>query len=178
MSAKKAMDSLENIAPLPAPPIGVAHLTALDLPPVDLVRSAARAGFASVGLSIAPAATGAICYPIKAGSAEARDLNNTLADEGVTVNEVELIPMHPYFDWASAEHLRKLGADIGAQSLTVSGDDPDPARLADTLARLCDMASPYNIRVDLEFMLLRDIATYRMPSICWRVPVKPMSVSF
>lgn len=143
------------------PPIGVAHLTALELPPVEFVRAVAQAGFASVGLRIAPAAPGATCYPIKADSSEARALKSALAEEGVTVNEVEFIPMLPAFDWAIAEHLLELGGDIGARSLTVSGDDPDPVRLADTLARLCEMACPYKIRIDVEFMRWRVVASYR-----------------
>jgi sugar phosphate isomerase/epimerase len=43
--------------------------------------------------------------------------------------------------------------------VTVSGDDPDAARLAANLAALCELAGQYGLRVDLEFMRWRHVGT-------------------
>jgi sugar phosphate isomerase/epimerase len=63
-------------------------------------------------------------------------------------------------DLRGLEPLLETGASLGASSLTVSGDDPDTGRLADSFAALCDMAQPFGLRIDLEFMRWRAVGTY------------------
>ena len=53
------------------PPLGLAHFTVLEVPPLDLVSLAARIGYASVGLRLHPAFPGAPYYTIPIG--EQRD---------------------------------------------------------------------------------------------------------
>ncbi|MFJ4349250.1 sugar phosphate isomerase/epimerase family protein [Pseudomonas sp. NPDC089401] len=138
--------------------LGVAHLTALDLPPVDLVRQAARAGFAAVGLRLHPVLPGAQAYPQPVGSPAARELQRVLVGEGVRVSDIEFLSLTPQLQVAECEALLAAGAELGAASLTVSGDDDDPARLSQTFAALCELASGYGLRVDLEFMRWRAVA--------------------
>lgn len=140
-------------------PLGVAHLTALNLAPVELVREAARAGFASVGLRLHPVMPGAIAYPLKSGSLAARELKAVIAGEGVQVSDIEFVSLTPAFQLTDYEGLLAAGADLGASSLTVSGDDLDEARLVHHFAVLCELASGYGLRVDLEFMRWRPVAT-------------------
>jgi len=140
-------------------PLGVAHLTALDLPPIELVREAAQAGFSAVGLRLHPVQPGATGYPLAAGSAAARELKAAMAGEGVRVSDIEFVSLTPEFKLTDYEGLLVAGADLGASSLTVSGDDLDNARLVHNFAALCELASGYGLRVDLEFMRWRPVAT-------------------
>jgi sugar phosphate isomerase/epimerase len=140
-------------------PLGVAHLTALDLAPVELVREAARAGFAAVGLRLHPVMPGALAYSQPVGSPSARELQRVLACEGVRVRDIEFVSLRPEFQLSDHEALLAAGADLGASSLTVSGDDLDNARLVHNFAALCELASGYGLRVDLEFMRWRPVAT-------------------
>ena len=140
-------------------PLGVAHLTALNLAQFELVREAARAGFAAVGLRLHPVMPGARAYPLKSGSLAARELKAVIAGEGVRVSDIEFVSLKPAFQLTDYEGLLAAGADLGASSLTVSGDDLDHARLVHNFAALCELAGGYGMRVDLEFMRWRPVAT-------------------
>jgi sugar phosphate isomerase/epimerase len=139
--------------------IGLAHLTALDLPPPELIAAAARCGFRSVGLRVHPASAGGPAYPTRTGTASHRALAQALRAEGMRLNEIEFIQITPEIDIRSFEPMLEAGGDLGATSVTVSGDDPDPHRLAAHFAGLCDLARPFGLRVDLEFMRWRVVGT-------------------
>jgi sugar phosphate isomerase/epimerase len=141
------------------PKLAVAHLTALELTPLEWVKQAARAGFGAVGLRLNPTSAGAIAYPSIVGSEAHCALRRVLADEGMTVHDVEFIPMLPDIDVASYAPMFDAAADLGAGCVTVSGDDPDAGRLAANLAALCELAARYGLRVDLEFMRWRHVGT-------------------
>jgi len=136
-------------------PLGVAHLTALELPPPVLVREAAKAGFASVGLRVAPVAPGAIEYPLKMGTEAQQELRRILQGEGVRLYDVEFFPLTPEIDVQSYAGLLEASADLGAVSVNVSGDDPDFVRLTQTFVAMCELAGAFGLRIDLEFMRWR-----------------------
>ncbi|WEL53305.1 TIM barrel protein [Pseudomonas kermanshahensis] len=138
--------------------LGVAHLTALDLAPAVLVREASRAGFSAVGLRLHPVMPGALAYPVTAGSLALRELKAVMAGEGVRVADIEFVSLTPEVVVADYEPLLAAGAELGAVSLTVSGDDADVARLTGHFAALCELAGGYGVRVDLEFMRWRPVA--------------------
>lgn len=65
------------------------HLTALELPPAELVPAARRAGCAAVGLRIHPIVPGSVAYPFEPGSEELKAFKRLLADEGMRVQGVD-----------------------------------------------------------------------------------------
>jgi sugar phosphate isomerase/epimerase len=137
--------------------LGLGHLTALELPPPALVAEAARAGFASVGLRVVPATVGGPAYPTRVGTEAHRALKQILTAEGVRVGDIEFIQLTPEIDVQAFAAQFEAAADLGAISVTVSGDDHDHARLTAHFAELCDLAQPFGLRVDLEFMRWRAI---------------------
>lgn len=139
--------------------LGVAHLTALELAPQALVRQAASAGFGAVGLRLHPAMAGGVAYPLRAGSAQLRELQNMLPGEGMKVYDVEFVELRPEVDIGSFTWLLEAAAELGATSLTVSGDDPVHERLLANFAGLCELAWGFGIRVDMEFMRWREVGT-------------------
>jgi sugar phosphate isomerase/epimerase len=139
------------------PAIGVAHLTALQLSPAELARQAARAGFSSIGLRLSPAMEGGLAYPINAASQDLSELRRVLDGEGVSVYDIEFVPLLPEVDVRSYHWLLEAGAELGARCLTVSGDDADTARLTANFALFCQLADPYGLRIDLEFMRWRHV---------------------
>lgn len=137
--------------------LGLGHLTALELSPSALVAEAARAGFGSIGLRVVPATTGGPAYPTRVGTEAHRALKQILATEGVRVGDIEFIQLTPEIDVQAFAGLFEAAADLGAVSVTVSGDDHDHARLTAHFAELCDLALAFGLRVDLEFMRWRAI---------------------
>jgi len=139
--------------------LGVAHLTALELAPARLVREARRAGFSAVGLRLHPVMPGAQAYPVAPGSQALRELRAVMAGEGVRVTDIEFVSLTAQAQVADYQPLLAAGAELGALSLTVSGDDDDVARLTGNFAALCELARGHGLRVDLEFMRWRPVAT-------------------
>jgi len=139
--------------------LGLAHLTALELAPVELVGEAARAGFRAIGLRFHPTTPGGIAYPSKVGSPAHRALASTLKAAGVRLMDVEFISLTPEIDVAALSPLLEASADLGATSMLTSSEDPEPARLLANFAALCDLARPLSRRVDLEFMPWRQVGT-------------------
>jgi sugar phosphate isomerase/epimerase len=141
------------------PVLGLAHLTALELSPSALVAEAGRAGFNSVGLRFVPATPGGPAYPTRVGTEAHRVLKQILAGEDVRVADIEFIQLTPDIDVRAFAGVFEAASDLGAASITVSGDDHDAARLTALFADLCDLARPFDLRVDLEFMRWRAIGT-------------------
>lgn len=138
--------------------LGLAHLTALELAPVELVSEAARAGFSAVGLRLHPTTPGGVAYPSRVGSPAHRALASTLKATGVRLMDVEFISLTPEIDVAALSPLLEASADLGATSILTSSEDPEPARLLANFAALCDLARPLGLRIDLEFMPWRQIS--------------------
>ena len=146
-------------APARPRPLALGHLSLLDVPPPELARIAASAGFAAIGLRLHPAFPGSPFHDLPAGSTASRDMKACLAGDGVAVHDVEFVAIDAAFEPASVERLLASAGELGARTLSVCGDDPDPARLAANFAALCDLAARHGMGVDLEFMPWRRVAT-------------------
>jgi sugar phosphate isomerase/epimerase len=139
--------------------LGLAHLTALELAPIALVVEAVRVGFRSVGLRVIPVTVGGPAYPTRVGTDAHRALKHVLVNDGVRLNDIEFIQLTPDIDISSFTALFESAADLGAASVTASGDDDDQNRLTAHFAELCDLAQQFGLRVDLEFMRWRAIGS-------------------
>jgi sugar phosphate isomerase/epimerase len=139
------------------PPLGLAHLTALDVAPIDLVPLARAVGFAFVGLRLCPAQPGGVCYTLP--PATVAEMRRRMDGDGVRVHDIEIVTIDPAFDPAALIPVLEQGAAVGARRLSVCGEDPDRARLVARFAALCELAGGYGFGVDLEWMGWRVIAT-------------------
>ncbi|ACL62714.1 sugar phosphate isomerase/epimerase family protein [Methylobacterium nodulans] len=140
-------------------PLGLAHFTCIAVPPLDLVRLAARTGYASVGLRLHPAFPGAPVYELPPRSAAFREVRQALSDEGVHLHDIEFVTIGEDFASASLTGILEAAAGLGAQRLSVCGDDPDRDRLVARFAELCDLAAEFGMGVDLECMAWRQVAS-------------------
>lgn len=142
------------------PPVGLAHLTALGLPPREFVELAARTGFQSVGLRLFAAYPGAPVYSLPAGSPAMREMRETMSAAGVAVFDIETITIDPSFSIEGVAAVFESGRTLGARRVTVSGDDPDYVRLVSNFAALCELAHQYDLSVDFENLGWRSVATF------------------
>ncbi len=140
-------------------PLSIAHLSELEVPPLDLVEFAARAGFASIGLRTNPASPGGVVYPL-ATSAEQAEMRRRLAATGVSVLYIEMVGLSEATRISDYRPMLERGAAIGASRLCVGGDSADFAVVAERMAEMCDLARDYRIAVDLEFMPFRPVKTF------------------
>jgi sugar phosphate isomerase/epimerase len=138
---------------------GLEHLTMLDIAPPDFVTMAAGAGFDTVGLRVAPVTPGEEAWPVSPGSPMLAETMRRCGGTGLTVLDVEAIPLSPESDVAACEPVLETAAVLGARYLNVICEDPDTARFADRLTELVRLARPYRVRPVIEFTAWRPIRT-------------------
>ncbi|GAB3469357.1 TIM barrel protein [Actinophytocola sediminis] len=143
--------------PRPARPVrtthkySVAHLSALTLSPPELVSAAADAGYDHVGLRLTRVTPDEPHYPIATDPALLRETTARLADTGVRVLDIELARVGPHDDPRSFQRYLELGAELGARHVITQLPDANRDRKTEHFARLCDLAAPLGLTIDLEF---------------------------
>ena len=80
-----------------SPPLGLAHFTAIAVPPLELVSLAARTRYAAVGLRLYPAFPGAPFYEIPASSAASHEMQERLRGKGIRVYDIEFVTLSQGF---------------------------------------------------------------------------------
>lgn len=134
------------------PLLSLAHLTVLDADPVNLIQSAAEAGFDAVGLRIVPPLPTDIIVPVVGDLPLQRQIKTRIRDSGVGVFDVEAVWLMPHTDVAALLPALDLAADLGARYVLTVGHDADWNRLRDNFGALCDAANARGLRVMLEFI--------------------------
>jgi sugar phosphate isomerase/epimerase len=145
--------------PSGGPEIGLAHLSLLEVPPVDLIEMLAPIGYRSLGVRAHPAFAGSTFYDLPAGSQALRDVKAALRQTGMRVHDVEFVVVDEYFIPEAVLPLLETAAELGAKVLTICGEDHDGVRLVEHCQKLCALAGGFNIRIELEFMAWRRIGT-------------------
>ncbi|MGT2428623.1 sugar phosphate isomerase/epimerase family protein [Cupriavidus basilensis] len=130
----------------------LAYLTSNTLTPPQAIQLAAELGYRFVGLRLVPNAAGAPQQALIGRPDVLREALAVQRDTGVGVFDLEIIRIGKDFDPRASLPLLETGAALKAKAVLVAGDDADPARLADSYARLCELMLPYGMTADLEFM--------------------------
>lgn len=130
----------------------LAHLTVLSLAPPEMVDVASRTGYRYVGLRLNRITPTEVLYPLITDRALMKETKEHLADTGVVVWDVECARMGPDTEPESYLSLLETGAELGARHVLTQLPDPDLERATDRFGRLCDLAKPLGLGVDLEFV--------------------------
>lgn len=130
----------------------LAHLTVLSLAPPEMVDVASRTGYRYVGLRLTRITPTEVLYPLITDRALMKETKEHLADTGVGVWDVECARMGPDTEPESYLSLLEAGAELGARHVLAQLPDPDLERATERFGRLCDLAKPLGLGVDLEFV--------------------------
>ena len=130
----------------------IAFLTASSLTPPQAVAAAAQLGYSHVGLRLWPSVVGGEFQNLIGDPQMMRETIAALKDTGVGVRDLEVVRIATGFDANSCRPLIEAGAALGARAVLVTGEDPDAQRLAQSYGRLCELALPLGLTVDLEFL--------------------------
>ncbi len=140
-------------------PVSLSHLSVLDVGPPDLIDLAADAGFPSVGVRLVSPMPDGAEYPLRPGSPEMKETLRRMNDRGVKVFDIEVILLAAGTDINKFKPAFEAGAALGAQRVCINIEDPDRSRTIDQFAALCDLAAPFNLALDVEFMVWRPVRT-------------------
>ncbi|HTR58821.1 MAG TPA: sugar phosphate isomerase/epimerase [Casimicrobiaceae bacterium] len=129
----------------------LAHLTVLSLTPPQVVDVAARTGYRYASLRMTRVTASEPLYDLARDRALLKETKTRLDDTGIDVLDVELFRMDPKLgadDFAAELHAT---AELGATNIIAQLPDPDRERATERFARLCDLAKPLGVFVNLEF---------------------------
>ena len=147
-------------------PLGLAHLSALDLPPPQFIRAAAKAGFSSVGLRFVAVNDVTPGYPLMSDTKMLRETKDALSETGLRVNDVEFLKFEPGTDPRSFDALIDTAAELGARSIITAPYDEDLIRLGENLGQFADLTAAKGVQTVLEFFpwtVIDDLAS------CWKL---------
>jgi sugar phosphate isomerase/epimerase len=137
----------------------LAPLTVLDVAPRELIPLAAEVGYRAIGIRLCAPTPGGLAYPLRPGSSDIREIRQLMDDLDVKVSDIEVVRIAPDTDVSAYSAAFEAGAELGATRVCVNIDDPDRARSIDCFGALCDLAAPYGLALDVEFMIWRPVAT-------------------
>lgn len=144
---------------MPIPEIGLAHLSLLHLEPDELVRVAASAGFSFVGVRVRGATPAETIADMSPGSAMSNAVLQAMEDTGVRVRDIEFLSLDGNTGRDEWLPMLEAGAALGASSLSLAGQDPDEARMIETLSALVADAAAHGIVPTLEPISYNEVAT-------------------
>jgi sugar phosphate isomerase/epimerase len=133
-------------------PLSLAALTVIELTPPQMIQCAADAGYDFVGLRLLPATDQEVRYDFIGDTPLKRETLARLKDTGVGVLDAEILRLKPDTDVTAYKAMLETAAELGARYVLVAGNDPDEARTADNLAKLCDLAAPLGLTPSIEPM--------------------------
>jgi len=139
----------------------LAYLTYAPLPAPEAIRLAAELGAQAVGVRILPAAPGGAFDPLMQDAALLRETKAALRDTGIAVFDVEIIRIGAGFHAPDHARFVEICGELGAKAVLVADDDPDEQRFIANYAGFCDLAAPYGLTADLEFMPWTAVKTAR-----------------
>jgi len=130
----------------------LAHLSAIDLTPPELIIAADEAQYDFVGLRLVAVTPGGAAWPLWENKTAMAGTKARIAETGVGVLDVELLKLFPDTDVREFVPCMEAAAELGARHLLTQADDPEFNRAVDNYARLCDLAAPYGLTCDVEFI--------------------------
>ena len=131
----------------------LAHLTILDAPPPELIRIAARTGYDYVGLRLMPLGLpGEVAYAPHTDAVMRRDIKAAIDNTGVQVLDVELARIIESPAPDSYLPALEVAAELGARHVLSSVWMSDRNQVIEKFARLCEIAKPLGLTIDLEFV--------------------------
>jgi sugar phosphate isomerase/epimerase len=128
----------------------LAHLTVLRCPPPEAIRLARKVGYDYVSLRIIP--LGEPVYDLGGDPAQLKAAKAALAETGMSVLDVELARILPDLDVRTYEPAFAAAAELGCEQVISSCWVADKAYAAAKFAEMCDLAKPYGLTINLEFL--------------------------
>jgi sugar phosphate isomerase/epimerase len=131
----------------------LAHLTVLGCAPPEMTYVAARAGYDYVSIRpIYMGLPGEPNYALADNRQMLRQTRTALASTGVRVHDIELARILEGVDPKTYVPAMEVAAELGAKAVLSSIWGGDRAYYVDRFGELCDLAKPFGLTVDLEYV--------------------------
>jgi sugar phosphate isomerase/epimerase len=142
----------------------LAHLTTLGLAPPEFTYAAAKAGYDFVSLRLIPLHTPGEPLYLPQDKVMIRRTRQALADTGLKMLDLELARILDDIEPESYLPAMAAAAELGAQHVITSAWTTDRNGFdyhVDFFARLCELAQPLGLTLDLEFPTFSSIPSLK-----------------
>lgn len=140
----------------------LAHLTTLGCAPPEMTYIAARAGYDFVSLRpIYMGLPGEPNYDLANNKEMLRQTKRALASTGLKLHDIELARIYDGLDPKKYLPALEVAAELGGRSVLSSIWTPDRNFAVECYAELCQLAKPFGLTVDLEFVTWADVKNLR-----------------
>lgn len=129
----------------------LSYLTTAPMQAPDMVQLARSVGFESIGARLTttgPNEPNALLGNV----ALLKETISRMRATGIEVFDVEVVRIGADFEVRQYKRFMEVAAMLGAAAVLVIADDGDELRLTDRLGGLCELAAPYRLDIQLEFM--------------------------
>lgn len=138
----------------------LAHLTVLGCAPPEMTYIAARAGYDFVSIRpIYMGLPGEPNYALAENPEMLRATKRALADTGVKVHDIELARIHDDMHPSKYLPAMEVAAELGARAVLSSIWTPNRVYAIEKFAEVCDLAKPFGLTVDLEYVPIAGVNT-------------------
>jgi sugar phosphate isomerase/epimerase len=134
----------------------LAHLTVLQTTPMEMVKIAAKTGYKYVSLRMTAVTPNERTFPLMNDRTMMKATKALLADTGIRVHDIELARLDAKTEPETYLPFLEAGCELGASAVIAQLHDHDRDRDIERFARLCDLAKPLGLTVDLEFLTWTD----------------------
>ncbi|WP_227935623.1 sugar phosphate isomerase/epimerase family protein [Alkalihalobacillus deserti] len=136
----------------------IAHLTALGCSPPELTYIAARTGYDFISLRpIYMGLPGEPNYALAENKEMMRQTKVALTDTGIKVLDIELARIYDGLDPKKYLPAFEVAAELGARHVLSSIWTDDRNFAIERFAELCDLAKPFGLTIDLEFVPIASV---------------------
>jgi sugar phosphate isomerase/epimerase len=133
-------------------PLSLSFYTVPELDALETVAVAAGTGCRHVGLRLLSGQPGGGETALLLDPALRREMRAAMAAHCVSALDANTVRLVPTTDIATYSPFFDAASELGARHVLTTVDDPEPARLADNLMRLCEMAAEHALTIDFEFV--------------------------
>lgn len=133
-------------------PLSLSYYTVPELSPPEAVHAAADAGFRFVGLRLLHGQPRDGAAPLMLDAALRRATEVALAARGLGALDASGARLVPTTIVDDFDPFLGTAAAMGARHVLATVDDPELARAAERMGRLCERAARLGLTVDLEFV--------------------------
>jgi sugar phosphate isomerase/epimerase len=137
----------------------LAHLTLLHCSPPELIEVAAQTGFDYVSLRPIPVTPNEPKHPLAEDKNLLKRTKAALAATGLKLLDIELARILPEVDPAIYLPAFEAAAELGGRHVLTSGWTSDRCYVSERFAEICDLAQPFGLTVDFEFVTFAAMGT-------------------
>lgn len=148
--------------------LSLANLTVGRTPQTELIEAAHTAGFGKVGLLMMTATDQPLQHEMIGRPEVIREVKAALRHTGIRVFDIEAFVLSPQTDLQRFKPALELGAELGATHISTIGTELasgasllSSEQRIEIFGRLCDEAAQFGLSVGVEFMMYRDIRTWK-----------------